>query len=95
MDETMNTGVEVTTEETGVGKEIVIEDFSSGPSKGFVTLIAGGIVAVVIGTAIAIKRHKKKKAEAREEEAFDDQVFVNEEDDYVDDDVDGENKSKE
>lgn len=78
MDETKNTGVEVTTEVSGeeVKPEIMIEESSGGPSKTFVGLVAGGIAAVAIGAAVAWKRHKKKKAEKAqeaEEEDFDDE----------------------
>lgn len=77
MDETMkNTEVEVTTEVSGaedVSQEITIET-KSGPSKGFVALVVGGVVAAAVGATVAIKRHKKKKANAREEDEFD-EVF--------------------
>lgn len=78
MDETMNTGVEVTTEVFGeeVKPEIMIEESSGGPSKTFVGLVVGGIAAVAIGATVAWKRHKKKKAEKAqeaEEEDFDDE----------------------
>lgn len=75
MDETMNTGVEVTTEVSGVEEvpqEITIEETSSGPSKGFIALVVGGIAAVAVGATVAIKRHKKKKAAQAEEEFFED-----------------------
>lgn len=71
MDETMNTGVEVTTEVSGaeeVTQEVMIEETSGGPSKGFVALVVGGIAAVAVGATIAIKRHKKKKVSAKVEE---------------------------
>lgn len=80
MDETMNTGVEVTTEVSGeeVKPEIMIEESSGGPSKTFVGLVVGGIAAVAIGATVAWKRHKKKKAEKAqeaEEEDFDDEFY--------------------
>ena len=83
MDETMNTGVEVTTEVSGeeVKPEIMIEESSGGPSKAFVGLVVGGIAAVAIGAAVAWKRHKKKKAEKAQEvaeEDFEDDEFYEE-----------------
>ena len=83
MDETMNTGVEVTTEVSGeeVKPEIMIEETSGGPSKTFVGLVVGGIAAVAIGATVAWKRHKKNKAEKAQEPA---------EEDFEDDDFDGE-----
>lgn len=88
MDETMNTGVEVTTDVSGddeVSQEIAIEETSGGPSKTFVGLVVGGIAAVAIGATVAWKRHKKKKAEKAQEAAeedFDDEFY--EEDPYED-----------
>lgn len=86
MDETMNTGVEVTTEVSGeeVKPEIMIEETSGGPSKTFVGLIVGGIAAVAIGATVAWKRHKKKKAEKAQEAAEED--F--EDDDFYEEDLD-------
>ena len=84
MDETMNTGVEVTTDVSGedeVSQEITIEETSGGPSKTFVGLVVGGIAAVAIGATVAWKRHKKKKAEKAQEPA---------EEDFEDDDFDDE-----
>ena len=83
MDNTMNTGVEVTTEVSGeeVKPEIMIEETSGGPSKTFVGLVVGGIAAVAIGATVAWKRHKKNKAEKAQEAA---------EEDFEDDDFDGE-----
>ena len=85
MDETMNTGVEVTTDVSGndeVSQEIAtIEETSGGPSKTFVGLVVGGIAAVAIGATVAWKRHKKNKAEKAQEAA---------EEDFEDDDFDGE-----
>lgn len=85
MDETMNTGVEVTTDVSGedeVSQEITIEETSGGPSKTFVGLVVGGIAAVAIGATVAWKRHKKNKAEKAQEAAeedfeddFDDESF--------------------
>lgn len=71
MEENMNNEVEVTTEVSGaeeVTQEITIEDSSSVPSKGFMALVAGGVAAVVVGTVIAIKRHKKKKDGRKDED---------------------------
>ena len=80
MDETMNTGVEVTTDVSGeeVKPEIMIEETSGGPSKTFVGLVVGGIAAVAIGATVAWKRHKKNKAEKAQEPAeedFDDEFL--------------------
>lgn len=82
MDETMNTGVEVTTDVSGaeeVSQEITIEESSGGPSKTFVGLVVGGIAAVAIGATVAWKRHKKKKAakaqDAAEEDFEDDDFY--------------------
>lgn len=84
MDETMNTGVEVTTEVSGaeeVTQEVMIEETSGGPSKGFVALVVGGIAAVAVGATIAINRHKKKKASALvEDDEFEDDFFEDMED---------------
>ena len=86
MDNTMNTGVEVTTEVSGeeVKPEIMIEETSGGPSKTFVGLIVGGIAAVAIGATVAWKRHKKNKAEKAQEAAEED--F--EDDDFYEEDLD-------
>ena len=84
MVETMNTGVEVTTDVSGedeVSQEITIEETSGGPSKTFVGLVVGGIAAVAIGATVAWKRHKKNKAEKAQEPA---------EEDFEDDDFDEE-----
>lgn len=84
MDETMNTGVEVTTDVSGedeVSQEITIEETSGGPSKTFVGLVVGGIAAVAIGATVAWKRHKKNKAEKAQEAAeedFEDDEFFDE-----------------
>lgn len=74
MDNTMNTEVEVTTEVSGeeVKPEIMVEEFSGGPSKTFVGLVVGGIAAVAIGATVAWKRHKRKKAEKAQEAAEED-----------------------
>ena len=86
MDNTMNTGVEVTTEVSGeeVKPEIMIEETSGGPSKTFVGLVVGGIAAVAIGATVAWKRHKKNKAEKAQEAAEED--F--EDDDFYEEDLD-------
>lgn len=84
MDDTMNTGVEVTTEVSGaedVTQEITIEETSGGPSKGFMALVVGGIAAAVVGTVVAVKRHKKKKASESADEEYEDEDF----DEFVDD----------
>ena len=84
MDETMNTGVEVTTDVSGedeVSQEITIEETSGGPSKTFVGLVVGGIAAIAIGATVAWNRHKKNKAEKAQEAA---------EEDFEDDDFDEE-----
>ena len=86
MVETMNTGVEVTTDVSGeeVKPEIMIEETSGGPSKTFVGLVVGGIAAVAIGATVAWKRHKKNKAEKAQEAAEED--F--EDDDFYEEDLD-------
>ena len=86
MVETMNTGVEVTTDVSGeeVKPEIMIEETSGGPSKTFVGLVVGGIAAVAIGATVAWKRHKKNKAEKAQESAEED--F--EDDDFYEEDLD-------
>ena len=86
MVETMNTGVEVTTDVSGeeVKPEIMIEETSGGPSKTFVGLVVGGIAAVAIGATVAWKRHKKNKAEKAQEPAEED--F--EDDDFYEEDLD-------
>ena len=84
MDETMNTGVEVTTDVSGedeVSQEITIEETSGGPSKTFVGLVVGGIAAIAIGATVAWKRHKKNKTEKAQEAAeedFEDDEFLDE-----------------
>lgn len=88
MDETMNTGVEVTTDVSGaeeISQEITIEETSGGPSKTFVGLVVGGIAAVAIGATVVWKRHKKKKAAKAQdaEEDFEDDEFYDE--DFEDD----------
>ena len=92
MDETMNTGVEVTTEVSGeeVKPEIMIEETSGGPSKTFVGLVVGGIAAVAIGATVAWKRHKKNKAEKAQEPAEED--F--EDDDFYEEDLDEDPESE-
>ena len=86
MVETMNTGVEVTTDVSGedeVSQEITIEETSGGPSKTFVGLVVGGIAAVAVGATVAWKRHKKNKAEKAQEPAEED--F--EDDDFYEEDL--------
>ena len=92
MDNTMNTGVEVTTEVSGeeVKPEIMIEETSGGPSKTFVGLVVGGIAAVAIGATVAWKRHKKNKAEKAQEPAEED--F---EDDFDDEFLDEDSETEE
>ena len=93
MDDTMNTGVEVTTEVSGeeVKPEIMIEETSGGPSKTFVGLVVGGIAAVAIGAPVAWKRHKKNKAEKAQEPAEED--F--EDDDFYEEDLDEDPEAEE
>lgn len=90
MDNTMNTGVEVTTEVSGeeVKPEIMIEETSGGPSKTFVGLVVGGIAAVAIGATVAWKRHKKNKAEKAQESAEED-------DDFYEEDLDEDSETEE
>ena len=87
MDDTMNTGVEVTKDVSGedkVSQEITIEKSSGGPSKTFVGIVVGGIAAVAIGATVAWERHKKNKAEKAQEPAEED--F--EDDDFYEEDLD-------
>ena len=88
MDDTMNTGVKVTTDVSGeeVKPEIRIEETSGGPSKTFVGLVVGGIAAVAIGATVAWERHKKNKAEKAQEPAEED--F--EDDDFYEEDLEAE-----
>lgn len=92
MVETMNTGVEVTTDVSGeeVKPEIMIEETSGGPSKTFVGLVVGGIAAVAIGATVAWKRHKKNKAEKAQEPTEED--F---EDDFDDEFLDEDSETEE
>lgn len=90
MEENKNTEVEVMTEDFGsaaseCGLEVTnLESSAGGPSKGFVALAVGAVAAVVVGATVAIKRHKKKKADAKAQvEDFDEEY-----DDYVDYDED-------
>ena len=94
MVETMNTGVEVTTDVSGedeVSQEITIEETSGGPSKTFVGLVVGGIAAVAVGATVAWKRHKKNKAEKAQEAAEED--F--EDDDFYEEDLDEDPEAEE
>lgn len=94
MDETMNTGVEVTTDVSGedeISQEITIEESSGGPSKTFVGLVVGGIAAVAIGATVAWKRHKKNKAEKAQEAAEED--F--EDDDFYEEDIEEDPETEE
>lgn len=93
MDETMNTGVKVTTEGSGEGvkPEIKIEESSGGPSKTFVGLVVGGIAAVAIGATVAWERHKKNKAEKAQEAGEED--F--EDDDFYEEDLDEDPETEE
>ena len=92
MDETMNTGVKVTTDVSGeeVKPEIRIEKSSGGPSKTFVGIVVGGIAAVAIGATVAWERHKKNKAEKTQEAAEED--F---EDDFYEEDLDEDPEAEE
>lgn len=71
-------GEKVTTEiMTDEGPEIVVDTISSEkPSKGFVALITGGLVAGAIGVAMFIKHRNKKKLE--------DPEYLDEDDEYFD-----------
>lgn len=95
MVETMNTGVEVTTDVSGedeVSQEITIEETSGGPSKTFVGLVVGGIAAVAIGATVAWKRHKKNKAEKAQEAAEED---FEDDDDFDDEFLDEDSETEE
>ena len=99
MDETMNTGVEVTTDVSGndeVSQEIAtIEETSGGPSKTFVGLVVGGIAAVAIGATVAWKRHKKNKAEKAQEAAEEDFEDDDFDDEFFDEDLETEEVAEE
>lgn len=64
MEETMNNGVEVL-EMADENREIEVkEEKTMKPSKGFVTLVVGGIAAAAaVGAVLAIRKHKKKTFE--------------------------------
>lgn len=77
MEETMNNEVEVL-ETADENREIEVEEEKTmKPSKGFVTLVVGGIVAAVVGAAIVIRKRKKETSELediieiRNEDKFD------------------------
>lgn len=99
MDETMNTGVEVTTDVSGkdeISQEITtIEETSGGPSKTFVGLVVGGIAAIAIGATVAWKRHKKNKAEKAQESAEEDFEDDDFDDEFFDDDLETEEVTEE
>lgn len=98
MVETMNTGVEVTTDVSGedeVSQEITIEETSGGPSKTFVGLVVGGIAAVAIGATVAWKRHKKNKAEKAQEPAEEDFEDDDFDDEFFDEDLETEEVAEE
>ena len=99
MDETMNTGVEVTTDVSGndeISQEITaIEETSGGPSKTFVGLVVGGIAAVAIGATVAWKRHKKNKAEKAQESAEEDFEDDDFDDEFFDEDLETEEVTEE
>lgn len=107
MEENKNTEVEVMTEDFGsaaseCGLEVTnLEPSAGGPSKGFVALAVGAVAAVVVGATVAIKRHKKKKADAKAEvedfdEEYDDYEDYDEDLDEVDEpETTAEEKSKE
>ncbi len=92
MEETMNTEVETTTEETNLVENdstdfgYSSEELSSGPSKGFIALVAGGIVAAGIGVTVAWKRHKKKKAARLEGDVVDEKYPDQNDEEYYEDD---------
>lgn len=97
MVETMNTGVEVTTDVSGeeVKPEITIEETSGGPSKTFVGLVVGGIAAVAVGATVAWKRHKKNKAEKAQEAAEEDFEDDDFDDEFLDEDLEAEEVTEE
>lgn len=99
MDDTMNTGVEVTTDVSGkdeISQEITtIEETSGGPSKTFVGLVVGGIAAIAIGATVAWKRHKKNKAEKAQESAEEDFEDDDFDDEFFDEDLETEEVTKE
>ena len=99
MDDTMNTGVDVTTEVSGkdeVSQEITtIEETSGGPSKTFIGLVVGGIAAVAIGATVAWKRHKKNKAEKAQESAEEDFEDDDFDDEFFDEDLETEEVTEE
>ena len=79
-DETMNTEIEVTTEVSDgaeIDQEITIKE-TSGPSKGFIAAVFGGVVALGVGVGLAIRKHRKNKR--LNEEALDEDF----EDDFYD-----------
>lgn len=94
MEENKNTEVEVMAEDFGsaaseCGLEVTnLEPSAGGPSKGFVALAVGAVATVVVGATVAIKRHKKKKADAKaevedfNEDDWDDEPFEDDEDPY-------------
>lgn len=107
MEETKNIETNEMTEETGGSVSVIdlVPEETSGPSKGFVALVIAGAAAIVAGTVVAVKRHKKKKARLDEDldvdfedEFFDDdepeEVTVEPDEDEVVDEVKGESAGK-
>lgn len=96
MDNTMNENYEITTEVSDSGEETQkIEEASTGPSKVFKIICAGG-VATILGI-IALRKHNKKKAKTQEtvEEDDDFEVYdLDQEESETEDQVDSEEVEK-
>lgn len=69
MEESMNNEMDRATEmsETNGGDQDFVSRKSQGPSKGFMTLVGGGVAALVAIGVVAFNRHKRKKLEADED----------------------------
>lgn len=67
MEEVLTEAAEAIDEITDIATPINMDVMPSGPSKGFVALVAGGVAAIAVTAFVAVKRHKKKKAANRKE----------------------------
>lgn len=69
MEESMNNEMDRITEmsETNSGDQDFVSKKSQGPSKAFMTLVGGGVAALLAIGVVAFNRHKRKKLETDED----------------------------